>query len=107
MDFCQKCSSVMIPQKKGNKVILVCKVCGAKKPYAKKSFKIAEHIPKEGLSVTVVEKEFLSLPKTSIPCPKCNHNEAYWWLQQTRSADEAPTLFFRCTKCNYSWRQYG
>ena len=54
--------------------------------------------------------------KTSIPkgklvkeaaCPKCGNKEAVWWIQQTRSSDEAPTLFLRCTKCKHAWREYG
>ncbi|MBI2112883.1 transcription factor S, partial [Candidatus Woesearchaeota archaeon] len=27
--------------------------------------------------------------------------------QQTRGADEPETRFFRCTKCNYTWREYA
>ncbi len=109
MDFCQKCSSAMMPQKKGGKALLVCRNCGLKKQLQKKSFKIAEHIKHGNPEVVVVEKEFLSLPKTLATCPKCAHTEALWWLQQTRSGDEAPTLFFRCTnpRCKHSWRQYS
>ncbi|MBS3055577.1 MAG: hypothetical protein J4452_03755 [Candidatus Aenigmarchaeota archaeon] len=47
------------------------------------------------------------LPKTHIVCPNCEHGEAAWWMQQTRSADEPPTLFYKCIKCGYGWRSYG
>ena len=107
MEFCTKCSSVMIPQKKGTKVFVICRGCGVKKQYQKRSFKISEQIEHKEPDVIVIEKELLSLPKTQATCPKCAHIEAFWWLQQTRSGDEAPTLFFRCTKCNHSWRQYS
>jgi DNA-directed RNA polymerase subunit M len=30
-----------------------------------------------------------------------------WWMLQTRSADEATTQFFRCTKCKHTWRNYS
>jgi DNA-directed RNA polymerase subunit M len=55
----------------------------------------------------VIEKNEDALPKTKATCSKCSHNEAVWWVQQTRSADEAPTVFYRCTKCKHSWREYG
>ncbi|PWB85162.1 transcription factor S-II (TFIIS) [Methanobrevibacter woesei] len=45
-------------------------------------------------------------PTTTITCPECGHNKAAWWLQQTRSADEAPTRFFQCLKCKHTWREY-
>ena len=57
--------------------------------------------------ITVIgdEADIKTMPTTKIECPKCGHNEAYWWLVQTRGADESPTQFFRCTKCNYTWRE--
>jgi DNA-directed RNA polymerase subunit M len=48
-----------------------------------------------------------SLPTINIECPKCNNNLAVWWMLQTRSADEATTQFYRCTKCNHTWRNYS
>lgn len=51
------------------------------------------------------EKE--ELPSINIACPKCDNNTAVWWMLQTRSADEATTQFFRCTKCKHTWRNYS
>jgi len=39
-------------------------------------------------------------------CAKCGHDEAVWWMFQTRSADEPTTRFYRCSKCKYTWRDY-
>ena len=39
-------------------------------------------------------------------CPECGHDEAYYELKQTRSADEAPTRIFTCAKCKHTWRAY-
>jgi DNA-directed RNA polymerase subunit M len=47
------------------------------------------------------------LPTITIQCPTCDNNTAVWWMLQTRSADEATTQFFRCTKCNHTWRNYS
>ena len=48
-----------------------------------------------------------TLPTIKIDCEKCGHQEAVWWMLQTRSADEPTTQFYRCTKCNYTWRDYS
>ena len=41
-----------------------------------------------------------------IDCEKCHNKEGVSWTFQTRSADEPETKFYRCTKCNYTWRDY-
>lgn len=48
-----------------------------------------------------------AMPTTTIQCAKCGNMTASWWMLQTRSADEATTQFYRCTKCNYTWRNYS
>ena len=40
----------------------------------------------------------------AVECPKCSNRQAFWWIVQTDSADEPSTQFFRCTKCNHTWR---
>ena len=48
-----------------------------------------------------------TMPTIEIECEKCGNNEAVWWMLQTRSADEPTTQFYRCTKCEYTWRNYA
>lgn len=45
-------------------------------------------------------------PVTNERCPKCGHSKAHFWIKQTRAADEAPTRFYKCTKCEHTWREY-
>ena len=45
------------------------------------------------------------MPVTSANCPKCGHKEAYFWTSQTRSGDEASTLFMNCLVCGKKWKQ--
>ncbi len=48
-----------------------------------------------------------TLPTINIDCAKCENDVAIWWMLQTRSADEPTTQFYRCTKCQYTWRDYS
>ncbi len=56
--------------------------------------------------MVVIESSQPTLPKTTVECPKCGHNEAFWVLRQTRAADEPETKIYRCVKCTHSWREY-
>jgi DNA-directed RNA polymerase subunit M len=49
------------------------------------------------------EEQYSSI---KIDCAKCGHDQAVWWMFQTRSADEPTTRFYRCQKCKYTWRDY-
>lgn len=71
----------------------------------KGQFKVMSNIIKRK-EIIVSDISSAPLPKTEVECPKCGHNEAYWWMIQTRSADEAPTTFYRCVNCGHTWRDY-
>lgn len=98
MEFCE-CGGMLIPHGK----ISVCRSCG-KKVNKKINVKIKNASKQE--DIAVIEDNRPDLPKTNKECKKCKNNEAYYWLIQTRSADEPPTQFFKCTKCKYTWREY-
>ena len=38
-------------------------------------------------------------------CPKCGHGQLYYFVRQTRSADEGSTIFYECIKCHYNFNQ--
>lgn len=105
MEFCDKCGGLLVSKKVGKGMQFACRICGKK--YRKGSkIKITEKIKRES-NIRVVEKLKEELPTTEITCPECENNEAYWWLQQTRSVDEPPTRFYKCTKCGNTWREYS
>ena len=104
---CPKCGSLMIPKKVKDKTFLVCRKCGYKTEM-KRSLVISSNVKSEKKEAIIIssKEEKTSLPETNVICPKCGNNKAYWWMQQTRSADEPPTVFYKCTKCGYTWRSY-
>ncbi len=106
MKFCDKCESMLIPKKEGKKTVFACNSCGWVSS-RKEKIVISEKAedPKKAL-IEVVDKNVDILPKIDQECDKCNHKKAYFWLVQTRAADEAETRFFKCVKCNHTWREY-
>jgi len=108
MEFCPKCGNLLIVVKKRGKPMLYCRKCN-KSYKLKGKVEIAEKVERKEREIIVMEKDegLKEFPVTDVICPKCGNGKAYWWMQQTRSADEPPTIFYRCTKCGYSWRSYG
>jgi DNA-directed RNA polymerase subunit M len=108
LEFCPKCGNLLVVKKKRGKIYLVCRK-GHFEKLVKEKIEIKEVAREEKKGVIVLGKDegIAEFPKTRIMCPKCGNMEAYWWMQQTRAADEPPTIFYRCTKCGYSWRSYG
>lgn len=100
MEFCEKCGSVIAVE--DGKV--ACAACGHK---AKKKPKIeaSEKLEKKEF-VAVIDESLSTYPIIQMECPKCGNKKAYFWTVQTRAADESETKFYKCTKCNYTWRKY-
>ena len=106
--FCDKCGSILLPAKIAGKTRLKCPRCKFSTSLGKNGkITLKEEIKqKKEDQIEVVEKKIETLPKIKEECPKCHFHEAYYWDVQTRSADEAPTQFFKCTKCMHTWRKY-
>ncbi len=94
-----------MPQKdeKGN-IRFVCRKCGT--VTRTKDLKIKE-VKKNKEKIHFIDKKENELPTIKEKCPKCGNSTAYYWMIQTRAADEPPTKFYRCTKCSYTWRDYS
>jgi DNA-directed RNA polymerase subunit M len=89
---------------------LVCDKCGFTEAAETTVSRPEEVVSDNSASIKVVgekEEKIKTMPTTNTECPKCGHNTAYWWFVQTRSGDEPPTQFFRCEKCDHTWRQYS
>ncbi|MCH7568691.1 MAG: transcription factor S [Nanoarchaeota archaeon] len=101
MEFCHKCGSIILVN--DNKA--VCAKCGYR-PKGKIKIQVSEKMAKpEGVAV-IREKELATYPVVEMKCPECKYKEAYFWTLQTRSSDESETKFYRCTKCEHTWRDY-
>lgn len=107
MEFCDKCGKLLAAEEKENgSTVMVCPDCGWEKNEGMESCVTTQEEETVG-EVAVIDETVEVLPKTTEECPSCHNLEAYYWFEQTRSADEAPTRFYKCTKCSHTWREYS
>ncbi|MFW9995388.1 MAG: transcription factor S [Candidatus Odinarchaeota archaeon] len=114
MSFCEKCGAILMPEKDDNgKVFLVCPKCQNSNEVNRKKDDFLKLGPRKGVEkkkTIIIDKTELdedAMASVEAQCPKCGHDKAQTWSLQTRSSDEASTIFFRCTKCGQTWRDYG
>ena len=102
IEFCE-CGGILMAAGRG---AVKCRSCG-KELLRRMNVKMTTKAAKDDI-VVVDDNKPDRLPDMQKKCPKCGHGRAYWWLIQTRAADEPPTQFFRCAneKCKYTWREY-
>jgi len=104
--FCPKCGSILRPKDKGGKKILYCSCGFTRTPEGEEINTSITETNAPARKIEVVE-EIETHPKIKITCEKCGNKVAYYWTRQTRGADEPETRFFKCTACNYTWREYS
>ncbi len=114
VDFCPECSNMLRRMNVDGKSCLTCK-CGYRKEEAdtdeeKREIEQKIQEKKKALEenlIVVSEEDKVSVHmEVNEICPHCGFNKAESWQEQTRSADEPSTSFFRCKKCRKSWREY-
>jgi DNA-directed RNA polymerase subunit M len=102
MEFCDDCGSMM--KTEGDK--WVCSNGHEKlRDSAKEATMVTTTEQEKSEVIDVSDAEDRGLPTTTVHCPNCGHDEAYWYMQQIRSADESETRFFVCLECEQKWRE--
>ena len=108
MEFCLSCGKRMVLKRTKDSSVFHCNSCNCKKVINESAEKkVAPRKARE--TIVVIGKEHQKLktnPIAKIKCQKCENTLAYTWQVQTRSGDEGATQFFRCTKCNTTFRLY-
>lgn len=115
--FCPKCGGIMVPvRRRGeSKIKLVCRNCGyameTEDASVLEAYKMKARVRKEEPPSIITVKGSYVPPGASVVkgvrCPNCGYEEAYFWMMQTRSADEPMTRFYKCRRCGHSWREYA
>ena len=104
MEFCPRCGAVLAQKGKRD----VCPRCKYSTKAGKARLKTSEKIEGRERVNIISEKDSEIYPIVDLEkqCEKCGNKKAYFWTLQTRSTDEAETKFFKCTKCQNTWREY-
>ncbi|EZQ06947.1 MULTISPECIES: transcription factor S [Acidianus] len=111
MKFCPKCNSLMTPRRINGKSVLKCVKCGYEidaNAGGKKDVVTTKVQHAESEKILVIDEEVPERAQKvkGVVCPACKNDEAYFWILQTRSADEPATRFYKCTRCGKVWREY-
>jgi len=106
MEFCPNCEIRLKKNDSGSRHCPKCKYL--KKKTVESTKEESEEANSEFLVMGEEDvKQSKGLESTvPIDCEKCHNKEGVSWTFQTRSADEPETKFYRCTKCNHTWRDY-
>lgn len=108
MEFCPNCNCILLEDRR--RKVLVCRKCKFEKSIGAESVqRFVEVLEKKSETVIVKDNDpskERTLPITKAECKRCGNMDAYYWMMQTRSADEPSTRFYRCTKCGATWREY-
>nr|MDO8111455.1 transcription factor S [Candidatus Sigynarchaeota archaeon] len=109
VDFCPKCGSILYPKKKDNKKLLFCKMCEFEKEPETKAATADFAMPikiDHSMDKTLIKNEKYyqdvygsKTSDKSMDCPRCGA-KMVMAVRQTRRADEGPTIFYTCTRCN-------
>jgi len=105
LKFCPKCEVKLKKSISG----FQCSKCGYTEGEKVKQTKktISKGEPDVSLLAFEGDEGEESYSTIKMDCGKCGHDQAIWWMFQTRSADEPTTRFYRCQKCKYTWRDYS
>ena len=107
MQFCDECGSMMV-KSDGQMVCTDCGATASQDTERAEQFVSTEQQSDEDVIETEEGADFEGKPTaTDVICDKCGHDEAWYTIKQTASADEPPTRFFKCKECGYRWREYN
>lgn len=105
MLFCPTCGNLLLIEHRESAFRYFCKTC----PYTfsvGSKIKAAKYFAHEETEVALGGREaWADVSRTKAVCVKCENDEAYWKEIQIRSADEPTTIFYKCTKCGFEWRE--
>ena len=108
MIFCPTCGNILLIEKGAASFRYFCKTCSYVFNVNQKIKRVQTFEDKKVIDLIYdEEKEWSLRPITEKSCKQCNNNKCYYVEQQTRSADEPTTYYYRCTNkdCGYTWSE--
>ncbi|GAB6022673.1 DNA-directed RNA polymerase III subunit RPC10 [Chamberlinius hualienensis] len=108
MLFCPTCGNMLMCVEDDNQGYrYVCNTCPYFHKITKRVVKRKQFTLKGIGDVLGGAAAWENVDSTDAPCPKCNHQRAYFLQLQTRSADEPMTIFYKCcnSQCGFQWKE--
>jgi transcription factor S len=104
--FCPLCSNSLLAER-GEGFRLKCRTCSYFYPLARRVEVTHRVLARTALEIVEQGAEMKSLPIGEAFCPRCASKHAYYEQRQTRSADEAATIFYTCANemCGHKWKE--
>uniref|UniRef100_A0A1J3DJL8 DNA-directed RNA polymerase subunit n=1 Tax=Noccaea caerulescens TaxID=107243 RepID=A0A1J3DJL8_NOCCA len=102
MEFCPTCGNML----RYDRSRFFCSTC----PYIacierQVEIKKKQLLVKKSIEPVVTKEDIPKEAETETSCPRCGHDKAYFRSMQIRSADEPESRFYRCLKCELTWRE--
>ena len=105
MHFCPICGNLLLLEEATSCMRFCCPTC----PYVynlKNVYSSKVKTKKKQLDDVLGGADaWENVDKTSVKCPQCGYDSAYFMQIQIRSADEPSTLFYRCVRCSKQWNE--
>jgi DNA-directed RNA polymerase I subunit RPA12 len=107
VDFCPECNAILYPKKKEDgTTYLICKACHYERPLHDENIaafmltnKLDHSLDKTLIKDDAYYEEVYGKQDHARDCPRCGA-KMIMQVRQTRRADEGPTIFYTCIKCN-------
>ncbi|KAI6126808.1 hypothetical protein EDD17DRAFT_1557097 [Pisolithus thermaeus] len=107
LHFCSECNNLLYPKADPQRRIMVyaCRICrydeiGDNKCVYRNDLLT---VTKEQVGVTTDLGSDPTLAHENITCPRCGHEDAVFYQDQSKRKETRMILFFVCTKCNHSF----
>lgn len=105
--FCPTCADLLSVEQGPVGMRFACRTCPYTYNIKNKIVTRTYYKPKKQADIHSSSSAWEGVSATDERCPKCSHPRAYYLQMQTRSADEASTIFYKCCdpKCMHTWRE--
>ncbi|KAF9451326.1 hypothetical protein P691DRAFT_699531 [Macrolepiota fuliginosa MF-IS2] len=109
MLFCPTCANLLVISSDTGYNKWACNTCPYEFPISKQMTSRTRLKRKEVDDVLGGDEMWAHADQTQASCDKCNHDRAYFYQLQIRSADEPMTTFLTstqsCVNCAHQWRE--
>eukprot|EP00753_Platysulcus_tardus_P007244 PLAT14993.1.p1 GENE.PLAT14993.1~~PLAT14993.1.p1 ORF type:complete len:106 (+),score=36.70 PLAT14993.1:36-353(+) len=105
MLFCPTCGNLLLVDGADRGMRFVCHTCPYKHLIRSAVRKKIPLVRKEVDDVLGGAEAWKDVDKTAARCPACEHDMAFFFQLQIRSADEPMTTFYKCERCSKQWSE--